>query len=297
MNATRLANPPDRRPSRRAARRADFAIRLLVLTALVGLGACVRQTADFGRAAPGAAQTAYRDQKNRRFTFDQSAGQLPAALGLGDRDALSLADEERHMQDRVWRFVVAPHARAWMFDRGLRPQRQKVALLMDERFVPEDYYVYLKAQPYRSPAVRYATVADHIEADIATAPATFAAVCAVETLGERRRIAIAEIDPADASIAAALADREAENRSFVDWFMRALTARQAAYALALDRLLIETPDEAAHTVNDALIRLTPFTERAKRGEFCPPREFDTGPDPTMGFGDGAMPAGPRAPGA
>lgn len=244
--------------------------------------ACVRQTADFGRAAPGAAATAYRTQQNRRFTPDEPAGELLAALGFRDRNAVAFTDEEREMQDRVWRFVVAPHARAWMFDRSVRPQRQKVALLMDESFAPADYTAWLKAQRYRSSAVRFATVADHVEADIATAPATFEAICAVETLTDRRRIAIAEIDPTDPAIAAALANREAQNRDFVDWFVRALTAREAAYALALDRLLIETPDAAARQVNDALNRLAPYTERAKRREFCPRPEL--GADPTMGFG-------------
>lgn len=289
MNATRLAGPPDRRPSHRVARRAEFAIRLLALTALVALGACVRQTSDFGRAAPGAAATAYRDQENRLFTPDEGAGEALAALGFRDPQSFAFTDEERQMQDRVWRFVVAPHARAWMFDRSVRPQRQKVALLMDETFAPEDYFAWLKAQNYRSSSVRFATVADHIEADIATAPATVEAICAVDTLTERRRIAIVEIDPADPAIAVALADREARNQDFIDWFVRALTTREAAYKLALDRLLIETPDVAAREVNDALNRLAPFTERARRGEFCPRPEIELGADPTMGFGGGRAP--------
>ncbi|HUV32867.1 MAG TPA: hypothetical protein VMW31_04780 [Devosiaceae bacterium] len=196
-------------------------------------------------------------------------------------------DEERQMQDRVWRFVVAPHARAWMFDRSLRPQRQAVPMLMQENFDPAAYFVYLKAQDYRSSTVRYAIVAGDIEADLATLPETFDAICAVEEMSGRRRIALAEISPDDAAVAAALRAREADNDAFFAWFARALAARERAYALALDSMLIETPHQGSRAVNDGLNRLAPWTARAARGDFCPP-PVQPQADATLGFG---MPAG------
>ena len=277
-------SPRGRTPSHAAVARARLSGALAAAALASTLAACVSATGDFGRAAPDEARQAYFYQdRNRVLTAAEEAALEPfIEFGVIEDARLILTDEEREMQDRVWRFIVAPHARQWMFDRDFRPQFQRVRLLMMEDFEPEDYFEYLKRQDYRSSTVRFRTVADHIEADISTLPSTFAAICAVEGLDDRRRIAIAEIAPSDADIAARLSVREGENRDFIDWFVRGLQARDEAYTLALDNLLIESPHSEARLVNDGLNRLAPYVALAERGEFC--TDAMPGPDPSMGFG-------------
>lgn len=287
MNEKRRADPRARRPSRRAAARARPGSVLLAGLALIALAGCWQTAGDFGRAGPEAAALAYthHDQRPRIFDGERLEDARFAITGQPGAEIL-ITDEEREMQNRVWRFISAPHARRWMFDRDVRPQLQNVRPLMDENFDPESYVLYLKGQDYRSSTVRYRTVANDIEADIDTLPATFEAICAAETIAERRRVAVAEIHPGGAPMTAELAAREGENDEFVDWFVRAVTVREQAYSLALDRLLIETPHEGAHLVNDGLNRLAPWTARAEARDFCPDADFGYGPDPNMGFGNG-----------
>lgn len=277
-------SPRDPKPSHAAVARVRLSGAFAAAALASTLAACVSATGDFGRAAPDEARHAYFYQdRNRTLTAAEEAALEPfVEFGLIEDARLILTDEEREMQNRVWRFIVAPHARQWMFDRDFRPQFQQVHLLMTEDFEPQDYFDYLKRQDYRSSTVRFRTVADHIEADISTLPATFEAICAVEDLDDRRRIAIAEIAPGDADFAARLRVREGENRDFIDWFVRGLQARDEAYALALDNLLIESPHAEARMVNDGLNRLSPFVALAQRGEFC--ADAMLGPDPSMGFG-------------
>jgi hypothetical protein len=237
-----------------AARAASLSAALLL--ALMG-GACNQSMGDFGRA---------KSSPIRDWTAPETGGDR--AVRATAKSQFNLADEEREMYDRVWRFLIAPHAREWMFDRGIEPQRTEFFKLVDHRFKTERYYQFLHRQNFQSSTIRFRKIGQHINADLDTLPATFRAVCAVERLDRRRRLAYAELHGGNLEIEEKLVAREAENDAYIEGFVRAVSYRFDAYQFALDRYLVETPHEEATQVNDGLNRLDVFVSKAKRYEFC-----------------------------
>jgi hypothetical protein len=212
---------------------------------------CARPVGDLGRAAPSVLHD-----------------EIMPALGAHRRDGgavsgFNLSDEERDMHNRVWRFLVAPHAEDWFMDTAVELQRTRLAAA--KAFHPERYYKWLHAKPYASSRVRYSTVADHIQSDINTAPQTFAAICRVIELDRQRALASRSLDGLSATDVAA---RRAENEVHIGWFASALRYRHDAYGLALDRLLVETPHAEAVDAEARLTTLAIWVERAKRRDFC-----------------------------
>lgn len=192
-------------------------------------------------------------------------GSTRAQLAEEPVSHFNIADEEREMRDRVWRFLVAPHAHDWFYDTVVELQRTRIAGAVDHRFEPARYYRWLRQTGFSSSTTRYRAVADHIVADLATVPETFRAICAVLELDRQRQAASAGLGGRHAQDVRA---RHLENQSHISWFVRALRYRYEAYSLALDNLLVETPDRGAIAVDGKLGRLAVEVERAERGDFC-----------------------------
>lgn len=196
------------------------------------------------------------------------AGALAACTTVGDLgrpkpvssfvamqdNAINETDEERQMRDRIWRFLQAPHAKAWF----ARRQREVSA-----------YYIWLTGADFRSSHTRFNAIAADVDADLATIPATFEAVCAVEEIDRRRGVALAGLGLAP-EMATAVDARRASNAAEVDRLTDALEFRLQSYGYALDRLLVETPHEEARRADDKLNELALFVRRADRDEFCRP---------------------------
>lgn len=234
-------------------------MRLIVLIIiLVSLGACARPVGDFGRASPN-------------IVHDDI---LPAIGGIRAKVAkepvsnLNLTDEEREMHDRVWRFLISPHSKDWFYDIVVEWQRTRLLPAQDQRFTHERYYAHLRSQEYASSRVRYVTVLRDIEVEQKTTPGVFVAICNVREIDRRRDVAVNSLESGGADERAAVVARKAENEMFIAWFVRALGYRYASYSLALERLLIETPHEAAREIDARLSLMAIDVERAERGEFC-----------------------------
>ena len=222
------------------------------------MGACARPTGDFGRAAPS-------------VLHDEIMPAIGAARARADGEpvsAFNLTDQEREMHDRVWRFIIAPHARDWFYDSAVEMQRTRLASNLDTQFFADRYYDSLRSTQFQSSRVRYRKVAHDIEIDIATLPETFAAICRVIAVDRQRAIAVDHVALGAPDGAAQVAARRWENDQKIDWFVRALVYRYQSYSLALDRLLGETPHEEARIVDAQLVRLEPYVERAQAGDFC-----------------------------
>lgn len=233
---------------------------LFALLALLGtLAACSpRPTGDFGRAQP----SVLHDE------ILPAIGKTRAELAGEPLSQFNQTDQEREMHDRVWRFLVAPHARDWFYDFSVELQRTRLSGRRGQKFTPDRYYRWLRQTEFASSRVRYSAVADHVIADIDTMPATLSAICAVIEIDRRRGIAgreIATLGPGALENARA---RKAENDERIDWFVRAATYRYQSYGYALDQLLIETPHEEAIQVDGLLSDLQIYVEMAQRGEFC-----------------------------
>lgn len=224
-------------------------------TLLLSAAACARPTGDFGRPQPGVLHD----------TIMPAIGKTRAQISGEPVSRFNVADEEREMHDRVWRFLVAPHARDWFYDTAVELQRTRVSGPTDVKFSPDRYYRWLRQADYRSSAVRYRTVGDHVQADLDTMPATFRAICAVLELDRQRQVASADLGHLQAADVRA---RKLENDSTIQWFVRAARYRYDSYAFALDHLLVETPHRNAIALDGRLSALAIDVERAERGDFC-----------------------------
>jgi hypothetical protein len=180
----------------------------------------------------------------------------------------NLTDQEREMHDRVWRFLIAPHARDWFYDTAVELQRTRLTPATDISFSPDRYYLHLRSAAYASSRVRYQTVASDIGIDLATIPSTFVAICNVIEIDRQRAIAVGNVRLGAPDGTYNVAARTWENDQKINWFVRALGYRYDAYSMALDRLLVETPHEEARIVDARLAEMEIHVRRARAGDFC-----------------------------
>jgi hypothetical protein len=227
--------------------------------------ACARPIGDFGRVQPSVLHDEIMPE----------IGKVRATVSGEPVSAFNLTDQEREMHDRVWRFLVAPHAEDWFMDTVVELQRTRIAGAYDSHFEPARYYRWLRQTHYESSRVRYRTLADHARLDADTAPSTFAAICRVIRVDEQRAIASRELRGIGYEEVAA---RRAENDMFIGWFTRALRYRNDAYNFALDHLLVETPHEEAMEADRRISDLAIYVERAEQGDFCFELEAHFGDD-------------------
>ncbi len=215
--------------------------RLLVAAALLALAAgpaWAQRLGDFGRPA---------------YPYDASPP--PKAAGA----TFNLTDEERDMHNRIWRFLVAPHAAEWFRWEAF------------ERLEPTEvthYYAWLQRTDFRSSRTRYTALADAIRADLGTIPTTFAAICAVIEVDRRRAVALRGVAGIGPQTATQVAARHADNSRAIDRFVWALGVRDDSYTFAQNHLLVETPHEEAMIVDGLLGELSVHVAVAERGDFC-----------------------------
>ncbi|MDB5562347.1 MAG: hypothetical protein JWN11_1765 [Hyphomicrobiales bacterium] len=227
---------------------------------LLALGACARPIGDFGRA-------------ETTFTHDVAMPAIGAArTQLEDRpfSGFNRTDQENAMQDRIWRFLVASHSHDWFYDIAMELKRTGLSTASDRRFSTDRYYKWLHGTAYASSAVRYATLASDIDADLATLPETFKSICAVIEVDRERKVAASGIASLDDPTSQAVFARKAENNDAIGWFTRSLRYRYESYSYALDHLLVETPHPQGEGVDARLSDLDQFVIAAEHGQFCAP---------------------------
>lgn len=232
----------------------------LALAGLVSACSVSRPVGDFGRAEPGVIHDVAMP----------AVGRFIAANRGEPVSNFNRTDQENEMHNRVWRFLVAPHAQDWLFDGSAELQRTRIAPpRSDMRYTVERYYNWLRRTQYQSSRTRYGTVGAHIAADLGTVPGTFAAICAVIEIDRQRAVAYrglaTDLPPA---LGENMQARKSENDAFIAWFVRALNYRYSSYSYALDSLLVETPHEQSMAVDESLRRLSGYVARANRGDFC-----------------------------
>lgn len=232
---------------------------VLAVVALA-LAGCARPVGDFGRAAPDPLHD----------TIMPMAGKARASAAGEPVSAFNLSDEEREMRDRVWRYLVSPHASDWNGDVVAEWQRTRLAAPTTKPLRTDRYYGWLHAKQFASSRVRYSRLADDVGTDVSLLPDVFASICAVMETDRRRGLASNAMDGLEEKVRRDAAARQAENRMVVAGFVRALSNRYQSYGYALDHLLVETPHEEARDVNVVLGRLGAFVEAAEAGDFCNP---------------------------
>jgi len=234
-----------------------LALLLAVLGAAASVSAC-SPTGDLGRARSDVlSATVLPALHDAEATF----------RGQGAGDVLQ-TDEERQLQDRLWRFLASPLVGDSRFRGSARLRRIQIETDEGMRLEAERYYAFLQNQDFKSSRGRYRALSGHIRGDIALLPPLFASVCSVQEIDRRRRVALDSLTDVDPRLAEQMYLRIERNRHEVGYLLDALRYRQAAYGLALERLLLETPHEEAVAVDGDLSQFSALVVDAERGAFC-----------------------------
>jgi hypothetical protein len=234
-----------------------FALALAGAALIALLTGCARPVGDFGRAEVDP-------------IHDELMPTLGAkrALKAGEPvSSFNLTDQEQEMRDRIWRYLVAPHAYDWFGDNVAELQRTRLVAPSAKPLKVDLYYLWLHGERFASSRTRYSRLGDDVRSDLDMLPSTFQSICAVLEIERERGVAADGLNLEDDFVRNAVA-RQAENHAAIDWFVRALANRYESYSYALDHLLVETPHEGAVAVNGQLSDLAIGVEAAERGDFC-----------------------------
>src|ERR1700728_5254887 len=156
-----------------------------------------------------------------------------------------LTDNERQLRDIAYQLIEPPHSRpAWKSVFGdyatiASPWRHRVA------FDRTAYGRQLIDEPHRSDASRYAQLIDDVRDDITRFEPFFASAARVFELDRKRNASlshISELSPRERADAVA---RMEENTLIVQWVQQCLERRISSYRWALERLVVQAPDNVA----------------------------------------------------
>jgi hypothetical protein len=225
--------PATRFPIRtsRPSRRSLPALALLLASA--ALGGC--SGGDFGRTR----QDFLNDDMHRWI-----GGEVTSSVGL-HASQFQLTDNERQLRDLAYPLIEPPHSRpAWKSVFGdyqplPSPWRQQVV------FDRTAYGRTLIDEPHRSHASRYAQLMEDVRDDITRFEPFYATAVRVIDLDRKRDAALAhisELSPRERTDAVA---RMQENSLIVQWVQQCLERRVSSYRWALERLVLQAPDNMA----------------------------------------------------
>ena len=206
---------------------------LALLLIGVTLGGC--SGGDFGRTR----QDFLNDDMHRWL-----GGEVTSSVGLR-ASQFQLTDNERLLRDLAYPLIEPPHSRpAWKSVFGdyqplPSPWRQQVV------FDRTAYGRILIDEPHRSHASRYAQLMEDVRDDITRFEPFFADAVRVIDLDRKRNASLAHISglsPRERDDAVA---RMQENSLIVQWVQLCLERRISSYRFALERLVIQAPDNMA----------------------------------------------------
>jgi hypothetical protein len=206
---------------------------VLALLVATVLGGC--SGGDFGRTR----QDFLNDDMHRWI-----GPEVTGSVGL-QASQFQLTDKERQLRDLAYPLIEPPHSRpAWKSVFGdyqslPSPWRQKAV------FDRTAYGRALIDEPHRSHSSRYAQLIEDVRDDITRFEPFFASAIKVLDLDRKRNASLAyvsELSPRERADAVA---RMQENTLIVQWVQQCLEQRISSYRWALQRLVIQAPDDMA----------------------------------------------------
>jgi hypothetical protein len=208
-----------------------------LIVALLSLGASLGGCAsgDFGRTRADA-----RNDDMHRWVGAEATG----SVGLRS-SAFQLTDQERSLRDQAYPLIEPPHSRpAWKSVWGdytpiPSPWRQAPA------FDRTAYGRLLIDEPHRSHTSRYSNLMDDVRDDLTRFEPFFGNAIRVIELDKKRNASlklVSELSPRERDDAVA---RMQENSMIVQWVQQCLERRVSSYRWALERLVIQAPDNMA----------------------------------------------------
>jgi hypothetical protein len=203
------------------------------LVAAAILGGCAG--GDFGRTRENA-----RNDDMHRWIGNEAT----ASVGLR-ASQYQLTDKERLLRDLAYPLIEPPHSRpAWKTvfgDYQPLPAPWRQAPLFDRTA----YGRLLIDEPHRSQSSRYNQLIEDVRDDIARFDPFFADAVQVLELDKKRNASlnlVSELSPRERADAIG---RMQENTLIVQWVQQCLEQRISSYRWALERLVIQAPDNIA----------------------------------------------------
>jgi hypothetical protein len=166
------------------------------------------------------------------------------SVGLASSQ-FQLTDYERQLRDLAYPLIEPPHSRpAWKSVFGdykplPSPWRQKAV------FDRTAYGRELIDEPHRSHSSRYAQLTDDVRDDITRFEPFFATAIHVLDLDRKRNASLAHVSELSPRERADAVARMEENTLIVQWVQQCLEQRISSYRWALERLVIQAPDNMA----------------------------------------------------
>src|SRR6476646_887756 len=207
---------------------------VLLLSAIgLALGGC--SGGDFGRTR----QDFLNDDMHRWL-----GGEATGSLGLR-ASQFQLTDNERQLRDLAYPLIEPPHSRpAWKSVFGnyqplFSPWRQQVV------FDRTAYGRLLIDEPHRSHSSRYAQLMEDVRDDITRFEPFFADAVRVLELDKQRNASLALVSGLSPRENADAISRMQENTLIVQWVQQCLEQRISSYRWALERLVVQAPDNIA----------------------------------------------------
>ena len=197
------------------------------------LGGC--SGGDFGRTR----QDFVNDDMHRWM-----GSEATASVGL-HASQFQLTDSERQLRDLAYPLVEPPRSRpAWKSVFGdyaplPSPWRQKSV------FDRTTYGRQLIDEPHRSHSSRYAQLIDDVRDDITRFEPFFDTAAHVLDLDRKRNASLAYVSQLSPRERADAVARMEENTLIVQWVQQCLERRISSYRWALERLVIQAPDNMA----------------------------------------------------
>jgi hypothetical protein len=190
---------------------------------------------DFGRVREGVRS----DDMHRWF-----GAEATASIGARASD-FQLTEYERMLRDLAYPLVEPPHSRpAWKSVFGEyspvpAPWRQNPA------FDRTSYGKQLIDEPHRSYSSRYSQLMDDVRNDITRFEPFYANAGHVFELDKKRKASLKIVSELSTREHADAIARMEENALIVQWVQQCQQQRIASYRWALERLVIQTPDNMA----------------------------------------------------
>ncbi len=206
---------------------------LALLLIGVALGGC--SGGDFGRTR----QDFLNDDMHRWL-----GGEATSSIGLR-ASQFQLTDNERLLRDLAYPLIEPPHSRpAWKSVFGdyqplPSPWRQTVV------FDRTAYGRVLIDEPHRSHSSRYAQLIEDVRDDITRFEPFFADAVRVIDLDRKRNAALSQVSELSPRERADAVARMEENTLIVQWVQQCLERRISSYRWALERLVLQAPDNMA----------------------------------------------------
>ena len=211
---------------------ASVAFAMLLATGLL-LGGC--SGGDFGRTRED-----FRNDDMHRWMGAEATG----SVGFKPSQ-FQLTDGERQLRDQAYPLIEPPHSRpAWKAVFGdyqviASPWRQKVV------FDRTAYGRALIDEPHRSDASRYSQLIDDARDDITRFEPFYSTAARVLELDRKRNASLAHVSQLSPRERADAVARMEENALIVRWVQQCQERRASSYRWALERLVVQAPDNMA----------------------------------------------------